>query len=217
MSAPSLTILSLGPLNSEAVAPLGQAGFAIEVIEMEEKPGSQLSESSAALNRAFEAATHPWILMLQNGEYVSSKLAAEILHVAVETPGSWGFRLRTMPFYAGRPLLLGDVSDGEIRLIHGRRCRFAKGKAEVNVPGTVIRLEEPLRLETFSSFEEHQQFLVAHGVPHSFLRRVLLFSRNAIATGALFSSRSTLRYLWLEAGFDGQSVVRYKQRVTSNE
>jgi len=202
MSPHALTILSLGPLNSEAVAPLGQAGLAIEVIELDEKPGSPLSESGAALNRALEAATHSWILMLRKGEGVSSELAAEIAHVAVENPGSWGFRLRTIPFYAGRPLVLGERSEGEIRLIHRKRCRFVKGKPEVNVPGTVVRLSEALRQETFSSFEEHRSFLAAHGVPHSLLRRILLFSRNAIGTGALFRSWTTMRYLWVEAGFD---------------
>lgn len=202
MSAPALTILSLGPPGSDDIAALGQAGFAIEVIELEERRGSPLSESSAALNRAFEAATHSWILILRKGERVSSDLAAEIAHVAVENPGSWGFRLRTVPFYSGRPLLLGKHSEGEIRLVHGKRCRFVKGKPEVNVPGTVVRLSGALRQQTFSSPKEHSRFLAAHGVPHSLLRRILLFSRNAIVTGAVFRSWTTLRYLWVEAGFD---------------
>jgi len=202
MAATTLTILSLGPLNSASVEPLREVASAVEIIELDVPARPHLPDSAAVLNRAMEAASYQWILILRQGERISRELAVEISHVAVETPGSWGFRLRSIPYYAGRPLLLGDRSDGEIRLVHRRRCRFDAGKQEVNVPGTVVRLQEPLRHQTFSSSEEHRKFLANEGVPHSLLRRILLFIRNALATGALFRSWITLRYLWIEAGFD---------------
>lgn len=202
MSSPALTILSLGPLNSGSVDSLRAVASAVEVIELDLPPLSHLPASSAVLNRAIEAASYPWILVLRGGERISPDLAAEIAHVAVETPGSWGFRLRSVPYYAGRPLLLGDRSDGEIRLIHRRRCRFVTGKPEVNVPGTIVRLSQHLRQETFASPAEHRRFLETRSVPHSLLRRMLLFTRNAVATGSLLRDWNTLRYLWIEAGFD---------------
>lgn len=206
--SPALTILALGPLNSGSVDSLRAVASAVEVIELDLPPLSHLPASSAVLNRAIEAASYPWILVLRGGERISADLAAEIAHVAVEIPGSWGFRLRSVPYYAGRPLLLGDRSDGEIRLIHRRRCRFVAGKPEVNVPGTIVRLQEPLRHQTFATPEEHRGFLAAEGVPHSFLRRLLLFTRNAIVSGALLRSPSTLRYLWIEAAFDHPRLNR---------
>jgi hypothetical protein len=53
---------------------------------------------------------------------------------------------------------------------------------------------------TFVSSQEHREYLAKTGVPHSALRHVLLFTRYAL--GARTFDVSTLRYLWIEAGFD---------------
>jgi hypothetical protein len=50
---------------------------------------------------------------------------------------------------------------------------------------------------TFDSADEHRAYLEKSGVPHSLLRHALLFLRNARTF-----DRNTLRYLWIEAGFD---------------
>jgi hypothetical protein len=55
-------------------------------------------------------------------------------------------------------------------------------------------------METFRSPEEHRAYLEKTAVPHSWLRHRLLFARNALAARA--RDQNTLRYLWIEAGFD---------------
>jgi hypothetical protein len=59
---------------------------------------------------------------------------------------------------------------------------------------------EPLRSVSFDSVEEHRAYLEKNAVPHSMLRRLLLFAHDAAVTRA--RDANTLRYLWLEAGFD---------------
>ena len=83
---------------------------------------------------------------------------------------------------------------GELRLFH-RRHLLRRG--ELGVQGTVVRLRSPLQARTFDSAAEHREYLAKHAVPHSSLRRMLLFLRNARTFDA-----NTLRYLWIEAGFD---------------
>jgi hypothetical protein len=77
--------------------------------------------------------------------------------------------------------------------------RFAnKGEwTEMQIQGTVVRLENVLRSVTFESVDAHRAYLEKTGVPHSGLRRVLLFLRDARTM-----DRNTLRYIWTEAGFD---------------
>jgi len=119
----------------------------------------------------------------------ADRLAAEIAAVS----NAWGFRIRVIPLYAGKPLRLGDPSS-EVRLFQ-RRHLLRRG--ELTVEGTVVRLTNPIQALTFASSDEHREYLEQHGVPHSALRRVLLFLRNARTL-----DRNTLRYLWIEAGFD---------------
>ena len=80
--------------------------------------------------------------------------------------------------------------------------RFAeKGEwVEPVIQGTIVRLGNAFRAETFPSVEEHRAYLEKTGVPHSGLRRVLLFLRDAVGTRTV--DRNTLRYIWTEAGFD---------------
>jgi hypothetical protein len=70
----------------------------------------------------------------------------------------------------------------------------------MGVQGTVVRLEEALTATTFASVDEHRHYLSKTAVPHSTLRRTLIFLRNALLTRA--TDANTLRYLWIEAGFD---------------
>jgi hypothetical protein len=53
---------------------------------------------------------------------------------------------------------------------------------------------------TFASAEDHREYLAKHGVPHSGVRRLLLFAHHVVVTRAF--DRNTLMYLWTEAGFD---------------
>ena len=72
---------------------------------------------------------------------------------------------------------------------------------------------------SFASVEEHREYLAKNAVPHSLLRRLLLFAQPrwhdpgemvkiAIVTRA--HDANTLRYLWIEAGYDQGSSKALK-------
>ena len=124
------------------------------------------------------------------------------LAAAVNEAKAWGFRIRSVPHYAGKPLRL-TADHGEVRLFHKRHyIRFAnKGEwEEIAVQGTIIRLRHALRSVTFDNVEEHRAWLSKSAAPRSTLRRALIFVRDVIGTRTL--DRNTLRYIWIEAGFD---------------
>jgi hypothetical protein len=190
-----LSLIAVGHLPADAVAPLLEKFAPIEVLELDVPPRDDLAAHRAELNRAVDAAGNDWIAIVRERESVSEVLAAEIAE-AVKISKAWGFRIRTVPLYAGKPLRIGSPQ-GELRLFH-RRHFLRRG--EMGVQGTVVRLNEPLTALTFASAEEHREYLSKTAVPHSALRRTLIFARNALLTRA--RDVNTLRYLWIEAAFD---------------
>ncbi|HEX8154684.1 MAG TPA: hypothetical protein VF698_16240, partial [Thermoanaerobaculia bacterium] len=134
-------------------------------------------------------------------EVVDDALAKEIADAA-NAAKAWGFRIRAVAYYAGAPLrLLQD--GGEVRLFHKRHyLRFAnKGEwDEVSVQGTIIRLQHELRSVTFGTSAEHYEYLAKHGRKRSPIRRMLTFIGYAL--GARTADANTLRYLWIEAGWE---------------
>jgi hypothetical protein len=184
-----LSVITLGHVHTDAIESLTRHCSRLEQVVVDLPPRVAFVERRPELNRAIDAARSDWILILREREFVDDALAAEIAGVA----NAWGFRIRVTPVYAGKPLRLGDPA-GEVRLLH-RRHLLRRG--ELTVEGTVVRLGNPIRALTFASPKEHRAYLESRAVPHSALRRVLLFLRNArtLDTG-------TLRYLWIEAGFD---------------
>ncbi|MGA7614085.1 MAG: hypothetical protein WBX15_02790 [Thermoanaerobaculia bacterium] len=163
--------------------------------------------------RAMDAASHDWILLIHENEEMTPALAREIVRAIGETPKAWGYRIRSEPTYAGRPLRFGLSEDaGSIRLLHRRHGRFRGGGPdglEPWVQGTVIRLGEPLRRVVYESTGAHRAALAATAPPHSLLRHILLFLRNGVRSGSLWRSLTTTKYLWIEAGFDrGPAGVR---------
>ena len=191
----TLSLLAVGHLPADAVAPLLTRFERIEVLELDVPPRDDLALHRAELNRAVDAAANDWIVVVRERESVGAALAAEIAG-AVAAATAWGFRIRTVPLYAGKPLRLGSVA-GELRLFH-RRHFLRRG--EMSVQGTVVRLHAALTAVTFASAEEHRQYLLKTAVPHSALRRTLIFIRNLVVTRSM--DGNTLRYLWTEAGFD---------------
>ncbi len=191
----NLSLLAVGHLSAEAVAPLLARFEKIEVLELDVAPRDDLGAHRAELNRAVDAAGNDWIVIVRERESVGEALAMEIAE-AMSAAKAWGFRIRTQPLYAGKPLGLGAAA-GELRLFH-RRHFLRRG--EIGVQGTVVRIENALQSVTFASAEEHRQYLAKSAVPHSTLRRTLIFLRNALLTRA--RDANTLRYLWIEAGFD---------------
>jgi hypothetical protein len=187
-----LSIVTLGHIHSDAIEPLTPHYSRIEQLVTDLPPRVAFTDKRAELNRAIDAASSDWILVLREREFVDPSLAVEIAG-AMAAADAWGFRIRVVPLYAGKPLRLGGDA-GELRLFH-RRHLLRRG--DLSVQGTVIRLRNPLQGRTFDSAEEHLAYLSKTGVPQSALRRTLLFLRNARTF-----DRNTLRYLWIEAGFD---------------
>jgi hypothetical protein len=189
-----LSIVTLGHIHTEAIESLTPHCARIEQLVTDLPPRVAFADKRAELNRAIDAGSSDWVLVLREREVVDPTLAAEIAK-AMTAADAWGFRIRVAPMYSGKPLRLGNDA-GELRLFH-RRHLLRRG--DLAVQGTVIRLQQPLLARTFDSVDEHRAYLEKRGVPHSSLRRLLLFLRNARTL-----DRNTLRYLWIEAGFDQQ-------------
>ena len=190
-----LGVITLGHVHAEELAPLTGHFEGIEQLVLDVAPRASLTEHRAELNRAVDAASDDWLLIIREREVVDEALAAEIAE-AMEAAKAWGFRIRSIPIYAGKPLRIGS-DEGELRLFH-RRHFLRRG--EVAVQGTVVRLRNALRSISFDSYAAHREQLAKSGVPHSGLRHLLLFVRYALEARTL--DANTLRYLWIEAGFD---------------
>jgi hypothetical protein len=199
---PGLSIIALGHVHAEHVMALSAHFVPMEILALDVPPRDPVARHRAEFHRAVDAAANDWLLVIREREEVDVPLAKEIAE-AVEGGNARGFRIRSIPHYAGRPLRIGSQDVGELRLFHRRNfMRFAnKGEwQEVTVQGTVVRLHESLRSVTFASSDEHRDYLMKTGVPHSTPRRLLLFAHHVAVTRTL--DRGTLRYLWIEAGFD---------------
>jgi hypothetical protein len=199
--AQQLSIITLGHVHAEELAALTTRFERLEQLVLDVAPDAELSSHRAEFNRAVDAATNDWILIVRERERVPEALAAEILD-GVTAAKVRGFRIRTTVLYLGKPLRLGDEA-GELRLFHRRSyMRYAeKGQWEhLLIQGTVVRMAQSFEAASFATAAEHRAQLARTGVPHSALRHVLLFVRYAIGSRTL--DRTTLRYLWIEAGFD---------------
>lgn len=196
-----LSVIALGDVHAEDLVALTPLVAKIEQLVLDIPPRDVIAKHRAEFNRAVDAATSDWVLVIREREKIDEPLAKEIVDAAVGGKAR-GFRIRSTPWYAGAPLRIGQ-DGGELRLFHRRYyLRYAdKGEwKEPNVQGSVVRLAESLRSVTFASAEEHRAQLAAKAAPHSTVRRLLLFASYALATRTL--DRNTLRYLWIEAGFD---------------
>jgi hypothetical protein len=196
-----LAIIALGHVHAENLQPLTTRFTHIEQLVLDIAPRAALPAHRAEFNRAVDAASTDWMLIVRERETIDEALAQEIAE-AVGGAKAYGFRIRSVPFYSGKPLLLSR-QEGEVRLFHRRHyLRFAnKGQwEELLIQGTVVRLANPLRSITFASPEEHRAHLAKIAAPHSALRHGLLFLGYLLAIRVL--DANTLRYLWIEAGFD---------------
>jgi len=196
-----LSIITLGQVDAEALEPLTPHFTRLEQLVLDVAPRDAFAKHRPELNRAIDAASADWLLLLREREVIDHALAGEIAN-AVREGRVWGFRIRSVPWYANRPLYIGR-DPGEVRLFHKRHyMRFAnRGEwEELTVQGTVMRLEQSLHSVTFESAAAHRDYLAKTGVPHSALRRALLFIRYFLSTRTF--DVNTLRYLWIEAGYD---------------
>jgi hypothetical protein len=195
-----LSIIALGHVHAEDLAPLTTRFTHIEQLVLDIAPRDALSQHRAELNRAIDAATADWLLIVRERETIDDALATEIAAAASESK-AYGFRIRSIALYAGKPLRLEEGS-GEVRLFHRRHYLRHANKGEwdeIMVQGSVVRMTNAFRSVTFATPEEHRAHLAAKAKPRSALRRALLFARYVIGTGA--RDANTLRYLWIEAAF----------------
>jgi hypothetical protein len=198
-----LGVITLGHVHADELAALTPHLQHIEQLVLDVPFADPLTKHRAELNRAVDAASDDWLLIVREREVVDDAVAAEIT-AAMRAQTAWGFRIRSVPMYAGKPLRIG-MDEGELRLFH-RRHLLRRG--ELGVQGTVVRLNNVLRSMSFDSTDAHRDYLAKNGVPHSLLRRVLLFAHHAVVTRA--RDANTLRYLWIEAGYDHGDGVRSK-------
>ena len=190
-----LAIVALGHVHAEDLAALTTRFEHIEQLVLDIPARADIEKHRAEFNRAVDAASTDWVLVIRERETVDDALALEIAD-AMKAAKAWGFRIRAVPFYAGKPLHIGR-DEGELRLFQ-RRHLLRRG--ELAVQGTVVRLTSVLRSITFASHEEHRLHLAERTAPHSKVRQVLLFLRYLLGTRT--TDANTLRYLWIEAGFD---------------
>ncbi|HEX3067682.1 MAG TPA: hypothetical protein VHX14_03830 [Thermoanaerobaculia bacterium] len=190
-----LGVITLGHVHEGELAALTPHLEHLEQLVLDVPFTDPLAKHRAELNRAVDAASDDWLLIVREREVIDEAIAAEIA-AAMRAQTAWGFRIRSVPMYAGKPLRIG-VDEGELRLFH-RRHLLRRG--DLGVQGTVVRLNNVLRSITFESAEAHRDYLAKNGVPHSLLRRLLLFAHHALVTRA--HDANTLRYLWIEAGYD---------------
>ncbi|MBW3671205.1 MAG: hypothetical protein KY432_05975 [Acidobacteria bacterium] len=206
-SPPRLDIISIGPIDPSSIEALHQhRSVSITEIEPRETPFSW-ADLADAINREIDEAPG-WVLLLRQGEVVSSSLAAEIARLAIGEPVAWAFRIPVSLRYAGGPLYQRrSRSGGEIRLFHGRRCRFLpKGdRRELQSRGTVIRITQPIEREIYASADAHRDAVKGEGVPHSLPRRFLIFVAGIWSDRGQLTRR-TFRYRWIEAGWDRAGV-----------
>ncbi|MFL6247208.1 MAG: hypothetical protein ACJ74H_14340 [Thermoanaerobaculia bacterium] len=196
-----LSIIALGHVHAEDLAPLTTRFTHLEQLVLDIAPRDELSRHRAELNRAIDAATADWMLIVRERETIDDELATEIAH-AVSDAKARGFRIRSVPFYAGKPLRL-EESTGEVRLFHRRHYLRHANKGEwdeITVQGSVVRLGHAFRSVTFASEDEHRAHLAAKGTLRPVIRRALTFARYVIGTRV--RDANTLRYLWIEAAYD---------------
>lgn len=191
-----LSIVTLGHVHEQDITALTPHFTRIEQLVLDIHPREPLSKHRPEFNRAVDAATSDWLLIMREPEIAGESLAAEII-AAITSSNAWGFRIRTLPIYAGRPLRL-RVDDGEIRLFHKRH--YLRQAEETSIQGTVIRLNQGFRAVTFDSPAAHREYLAQSARRHSRMRQMLRFLRDAVALRTTDSN--TLRYIWTEAGFD---------------
>lgn len=198
-----LTLLTLGECDPSHWLTLEERFRLDHVAGQEADPGAGLDENARVINDASDRAP-AWLLILRPGEHVSSDLTDEIARIAVDPPAVSACRIVVLETWDGKPLWRRNRrGGGEIRLFHTKRGRFVKkeGRWAMQVRGTVVRAGRELTRVLWSSEEEHRRHLEAVGVPHSALRRLLVFA------GALWRERRRLtatavRAIWLDSGWD---------------
>lgn len=198
---PSLSIITLGHVHTEDLGALTPHFGALEQLVLDVPPRDPVAAHRAEFNRAVDAASHDWVAIVRERESVDDALASEMAR-AIAGGSARGFRIRSEVIYRGKPLRIGS-SEGDVRMFHRRYYLRYAGKGEwtrLAIQGTVVRLESALQSTSFATAKEHAQQLGREGVANPFVLRILRFA--AYAVGTRTADANTLRYLWVEAGYD---------------
>src|SRR3954462_15194521 len=113
-----LSVVTLGHVHVDDITTLTPHFSRIEQLVLDIAPRDPLSRHRAELNRAIDAASADWILIVREREVIDPPLAQEIAGAAAAAKAR-GFRIRSVPIYAGKPLHIGTDA-GDVRLFHRR-------------------------------------------------------------------------------------------------
>jgi hypothetical protein len=126
-----LGVITLGHVHAEELTALTPHLQHLEQLILDVPFDDPLSKHRAELNRAVDAASDDWLLIIREREVVDEAIAREITD-AMRAQAAWGFRIRSVPMYAGKPLRIG-VNEGELRLFHRRHeLRFIGGPSRIS-------------------------------------------------------------------------------------
>ncbi|HVT02553.1 MAG TPA: hypothetical protein VHL58_04150 [Thermoanaerobaculia bacterium] len=204
-SGATLSILASGTAQASQFAALLPLFRSVEQITVEGH--GLLTLHGSRLNHYVDGAAADWILLLEERETVSPELARNIGTAVTPSPMAWGYRIRKVITYEGRPLNVAPADVGDVRLFHRRHARFdvRSSSASLKMQGTVIRLAGNLIQPTFESRSAHEDFLRSHGKARLVPARVGVFLLQLLKTGALWKGSASRRYLWVESGWETTS------------
>ena len=194
-----LSIVAFGHVHAEDLAALTTKFTHLEQLVLDVPRDASVDSHRAEFNRAVDAATADWVLIVRERETIDEALAKEIAG-SVTAAKAWGFRIRAVPYYAGQALRIGR-DDGELRLLQ-RRHLLRRG--DLAVQGTVMRMQNGFRSVTFGTAAEHHVHLAEKGTRRSAAGRAIAFAGYVVGTRVF--ERNTLRYLWVEAAYAVKSA-----------
>jgi len=89
-----LSIVTLGHIHAEDLTALTPYFTRLEQLVLDVAPHDELTKHRAELNRAVDAASDDWILIVREREVVDDAIAKEIAS-AMSAAKAWGFRIRS--------------------------------------------------------------------------------------------------------------------------
>ena len=152
---------------------LGSVGFADEILvvdsfstdrtpEIARRRGARFVQheyvnSATQKNWAIPQASHEWVLLVDADERVPPALAEEIAGILRDGPRARGYWMRRRNHFMGREMRHGGwETDAVIRLFpRDARYQDREVHAEIDLPGPLPTLENPLLHFTFRSWKQY--------------------------------------------------------------
>jgi glycosyltransferase involved in cell wall biosynthesis len=143
--------------------------------------------SAAQKNWSLDRVENDWVLILDADERVTEELAREILDLLEKGPDKLGYYIRRTNYLIDKPIRhSGWSTDKVIRLFHRGHGRYPNRRvhADLDIPGEVPVLKEPMIHYTFRSFDQYME-------------KVLRYAEWGAAQGFKEGKRAG----WLEVAF----------------